>query len=79
MEVVLFDSPQYFYPRGFRRKYGAQFFPRDVYFSGYLEKIDVAFRLGVTVTALLAIATPINNLIYNYLLKENALIEEGST
>jgi Na+-transporting NADH:ubiquinone oxidoreductase subunit E len=46
-----------------------------VYFSRYLQKIDVAFRLGVTVTALLAIATPINNLIYHYLLKENALIE----
>jgi Na+-transporting NADH:ubiquinone oxidoreductase subunit E len=46
-----------------------------VYFSRYLKKIDVAFRLGVTVTALLAIATPINNLIYHYLLKENALIE----
>ena len=29
----------------------------------------------MTVTALLAIATPINNLIYNHLLKENALIE----
>ena len=44
-------------------------------FLAISKKIDIAFRLGLTVTALLMVATPINNLIYNHLLRENALIQ----
>lgn len=44
-------------------------------FLAISKRIDVAFRLGLTVTALLTVATPINNLIYNHLLRENVLIE----
>lgn len=44
-------------------------------FLAISKKIDIAFRLGLTVTALLTVATPINNLIYTHLLRENALIE----
>nr|WP_071608791.1 NADH:ubiquinone reductase (Na(+)-transporting) subunit E [Entomohabitans teleogrylli] len=44
-------------------------------FLAISKKIDTAFRLGLTVTALLAIATPVNNLIYTLVLRENALID----
>lgn len=44
-------------------------------FLAISKKIDIAFRLGLTVTALLTVATPIINLIYTHLLRENALIE----
>lgn len=44
-------------------------------FLAISKKVDTAFKLGVTVTLLLAIATPLNNLIYHYLLRENAIIE----
>lgn len=44
-------------------------------FLAISKQIDTAFKLGVTVTLLLAVATPLNNLIYNYLLRENAIID----
>ncbi|OAT60467.1 Na(+)-translocating NADH-quinone reductase subunit E [Hafnia alvei] len=44
-------------------------------FLAVSKKIETAFGLGLTVTVLLAVATPLNNLIYNYLLKDGALIE----
>lgn len=44
-------------------------------FLAISKKVETAFGLGLTVTALLAIATPLNNLIYTYILRENALID----
>ncbi|WP_420497480.1 NADH:ubiquinone reductase (Na(+)-transporting) subunit E [Xenorhabdus griffiniae] len=44
-------------------------------FLAVSKEVKTAFKLGVTVTALLTLATPINNLIYHYILKENTLIE----
>ena len=39
------------------------------------KKIETAFAIGVTVTFVLSIAVPVNNLLYTYILRENALIE----
>ncbi|ENU0914879.1 NADH:ubiquinone reductase (Na(+)-transporting) subunit E [Klebsiella michiganensis] len=76
MEVVLFETHLNIFIRAvFVENMALNFFLGMCTFLAISKKIDVAFRLGVTVTALLAIATPINNLIYHYLLKENALIE----
>ncbi len=44
-------------------------------FLAVSKKIETAFGLGLTVTVLLAIATPLNNLIYHNLLKNGALVE----
>jgi len=39
------------------------------------RKVGTSFGLGCAVVFVLAVTCPLNNLIYNYLLKENALIE----
>lgn len=44
-------------------------------FLAVSKKIETAFGLGLTVTVLLAVATPLNNLIYHNLLKNGALID----
>ena len=41
------------------------------------KKISTAIGLGIAVTAVLAITVPVNNLIYNYLLREGALAWAG--
>ena len=38
------------------------------------RKVDTAFGLGCAVVFVLAVTCPLNNLIYNYLLKEGALV-----
>lgn len=43
-------------------------------FLAVSKEVKTSFKLGLTVVALLTIATPINNLIYNYVLRENAII-----
>lgn len=71
MEVVLFESHLNIFIRAvFVENMALNFFLGMCTFLAISKKIDVAFRLGVTVTALLAIATPINNLIYHYLERE---------
>ena len=42
-------------------------------FLAVSKKVDTAIGLGMAVTFVLAITVPMNNLIYNYLLKEGAL------
>jgi Na+-transporting NADH:ubiquinone oxidoreductase subunit E len=42
-------------------------------FIAISKKIQTSFGLGVAVIVVLAITVPVNNLIYNYLLKEGAL------
>jgi Na+-transporting NADH:ubiquinone oxidoreductase subunit E len=37
------------------------------------KKVDTAFGLGLAVTFVLAVTCPLNNLIYNYLLRQGAL------
>lgn len=44
-------------------------------FLAVSKKVSTAFGLGVAVTVVLAIAVPVNNLVYNYVLRDNALIE----
>ncbi|MBN3859316.1 NADH:ubiquinone reductase (Na(+)-transporting) subunit E [Neisseriaceae bacterium PsAf] len=44
-------------------------------FLAVSKKISTAFGLGVAVTLVMTIAVPVNNLIYNYLLRDNALIQ----
>jgi Na+-transporting NADH:ubiquinone oxidoreductase subunit E len=46
-------------------------------FIAISKKISTAFGLGVAVVVVLAITVPVNNLIYNYLLKEGALAWAG--
>ena len=46
-------------------------------FIAISKKISTAFGLGVAVVVVLAITVPVNNLIYNYLLKEGALAWVG--
>ncbi|EKT62466.1 NADH:ubiquinone reductase (Na(+)-transporting) subunit E [Providencia burhodogranariea] len=43
-------------------------------FLAVSKEVKTSFKLGLTVVFLLTIATPINNLIYHYILKNNALI-----
>ncbi|UWU01650.1 NADH:ubiquinone reductase (Na(+)-transporting) subunit E [Proteus vulgaris] len=44
-------------------------------FLAVSKKVKTSLKLGLTVTALLIIATPINNLIYHFILKKDAIIE----
>ncbi len=46
-------------------------------FLAVSKKIDAAFGLGVAVVVVLAITVPVNNLIYNGLLREGALTWTG--
>jgi Na+-transporting NADH:ubiquinone oxidoreductase subunit E len=46
-------------------------------FIAISKKISTAIGLGIAVTAVLAITVPVNNLIYNYLLREGALAWAG--
>ncbi len=48
-------------------------------FLAVSKKVDTAIGLGVAVIVVQAITIPANNLIYNYLLKENALAWAGIT
>ncbi len=46
-------------------------------FLAVSKKVDAAFGLGVAVVVVLAITVPVNNLIYNFLLREGALAWTG--
>lgn len=46
-------------------------------FIALSKKIDAAIGLGIAVVVVLAITVPVNNLIYNYLLREGALAWTG--
>ncbi len=46
-------------------------------FIAISKKIETALGLGIAVTVVLAITTPVNNLIYNHLLREGALSWAG--
>ena len=46
-------------------------------FLAISKKIDAAFGLGVAVIVVCAITVPLNNLIYNYILREGALTWAG--
>ncbi|HGY2265946.1 NADH:ubiquinone reductase (Na(+)-transporting) subunit E [Morganella morganii] len=44
-------------------------------FLAVSKEVNTSFKLGLTVVFLLTVATPINNLIYHYLLSDGAIIE----
>jgi len=44
-------------------------------FLAVSKKVKTAFGLGVAVTVVLTLAVPLNNLIYNYVLKDGVLME----
>ncbi|SHO58472.1 NADH:ubiquinone reductase (Na(+)-transporting) subunit E [Vibrio quintilis] len=44
-------------------------------FLAVSKKVKTAFGLGIAVTVVLTISVPVNNLVYNLVLKENALIQ----
>ncbi|MGL4734999.1 MAG: NADH:ubiquinone reductase (Na(+)-transporting) subunit E [Enterovibrio sp.] len=44
-------------------------------FLAVSKKVTTSFGLGVAVTVVLCLALPLNNVIYNYLLKDGALVE----
>ncbi|WP_096086485.1 NADH:ubiquinone reductase (Na(+)-transporting) subunit E [Agaribacterium haliotis] len=46
-------------------------------FLAISKKIDAAIGLGIAVVVVLGITVPVNNLLYNYLLKEGALAWAG--
>ena len=46
-------------------------------FLAISKRISTAFGLGVAVVVVQTLTVPINNLVYNYLLKENALVWLG--
>jgi Na+-transporting NADH:ubiquinone oxidoreductase subunit E len=43
-------------------------------FLAVSKKVETAIGLGAAVTFVLTVTTPLNNLVYNYLLKEGALV-----
>ncbi|WP_348535312.1 NADH:ubiquinone reductase (Na(+)-transporting) subunit E [Morganella morganii] len=44
-------------------------------FLAVSKEVNTSFKLGLTVVFLLTVATPINNLIYHYLLSDSAIIK----
>ncbi|WMC09753.1 NADH:ubiquinone reductase (Na(+)-transporting) subunit E [Oceanimonas pelagia] len=44
-------------------------------FLAVSKKVKTSFGLGVAVTVVLTISVPVNNLIYNFILKDGALVE----
>lgn len=46
-------------------------------FIAISKKVDAAIGLGIAVTVVLAITVPVNNLLYNFLLREGALAWAG--
>jgi Na+-transporting NADH:ubiquinone oxidoreductase subunit E len=46
-------------------------------FIAISKKIDAAFGLGIAVIVVCLITVPLNNLIYNYILREDALVWLG--
>lgn len=44
-------------------------------FLAVSKKVKTAMGLGIAVTVVLTISVPVNNLVYNLVLKENALVE----
>jgi Na+-transporting NADH:ubiquinone oxidoreductase subunit E len=48
-------------------------------FLAVSKKVDTALGLGIAVTFVQAVTVPANNLLYNYLLRENALSWAGIT
>lgn len=44
-------------------------------FLAVSKKVKTAFGLGIAVIVVLTISVPVNNLVYNLVLKENALVE----
>ncbi len=44
-------------------------------FLAVSKEVNTSFKLGLTVVFLLTVATPINNLLYHYLLSDGAIIE----
>ena len=51
------------------------FFLGKCTFLAVSKKVKTSFGLGVAVVVVLTIAVPVNNLVYNLVLKENALVE----
>ncbi|EOG5446622.1 NADH:ubiquinone reductase (Na(+)-transporting) subunit E [Morganella morganii] len=45
-------------------------------FLAVSKEVNTSFKLGLTVVFLLTVATPINNLIYHYLLSDGAIIKD---
>ena len=45
-------------------------------FLAISKKIETSFGLGIAVILILTISVPLNNLIYNFILKENVLIKD---
>ncbi|MBJ2108331.1 NADH:ubiquinone reductase (Na(+)-transporting) subunit E [Proteus terrae] len=45
-------------------------------FLAVSKEVKTSLKLGLTVTALLIIATPINNLIYHFILKKDTVVED---
>ncbi|MEQ4935814.1 NADH:ubiquinone reductase (Na(+)-transporting) subunit E [Proteus terrae] len=45
-------------------------------FLAVSKEVKTSLKLGLTVTALLIIATPINNLTYHFILKKDAVVED---
>ena len=44
-------------------------------FLAVSKKVKTSFGLGVAVTVVLTLSVPVNNLVYNYVLKDGALVE----
>ncbi|MDA1381623.1 NADH:ubiquinone reductase (Na(+)-transporting) subunit E [Plesiomonas shigelloides subsp. oncorhynchi] len=45
-----------------------------MYFPGSVKKVATSFGLGIAVTVVLGIAVPVNNLVFNLILKDGALV-----
>ena len=46
-------------------------------FLAVSKKVSTAFGLGVAVTVVLGLSVPINNLVFNFVLRDGALVEGG--
>lgn len=44
-------------------------------FLAVSKKVSTAFGLGVAVTVVLGLSVPINNLVFNFVLRDGALVE----
>lgn len=51
------------------------FFTGMCTFLAVSKKVSTAFGLGVAVTVVLGLSVPINNLVFNFVLRDGALVE----
>lgn len=73
-DVIIENHLNIFIKAAFIENMALAFFLGMCTFLAVSKEVKTSFKLGLTVVVLLTIATPINNLIYNYILRDGAIV-----